>query len=229
MLSNFLAKLIRCNAARKDSDVCIEATKSWSGFNCMKSKTYCRNENYAKDPRRCCPETCELSEPFTKEKCMASSIGGHCTYPFYTHPQDCKEGMGSSISTSITYLYNHYFYLSFLICFNTSFVTIGFDLDLNFRLSGNGTLCSESGFQIIDDFNTCRSAAEFFGKTIGEYETVDNYPRGCYLERNDHVYFNNHEIGEKIHFAKPICSEKGMLISKMCYKFLTDGMKNPWG
>ena len=85
-----------------------------------------------------------------------------------------------------------------------------------------GKLCSESGFQIIDDFNTCRSAAEYFGKTIGEYETVDNYPRGCYLERNDHVYFNNHEIGEKIQFANPICSKKGTLISEICYTFLTE-------
>ena len=122
------------------------------------------------------------------------------------------------LSTLIMY----YFYLWFLICFNTSFVTIGFDLNSNFHLVGNGTLCSESGFQIIEDFNTCRSAAEYFGKTIGEYETVDNYPKGCYLERNDQVYFNNHEIGEKIQFANPICSKKGTLISEICYTFLTD-------
>ena len=82
-----------------------------------------------------------------------------------------------------------------------------------------GKLCSESGFQIIDDFSTCRSAAEYFGKTIGEYETVDNYPKGCYLERNDHVYFNNHEIGEKIQFANPICFRNGTLISEICFKF----------
>ena len=88
-----LVNFVKCNIARTDSDICIELTEGWSGFSCKDAKLYCWNTNYGKDPRRCCPETCELSEPFTKKKCLDSSIGGHCTYPFYTLPHECKEGM----------------------------------------------------------------------------------------------------------------------------------------
>ena len=89
---------------------------------------------------------------------------------------------------------------------------LGFEVDhvsVKFVLVGNGELCSESGFQIINDLNTCKSAAKIYGKAFGEYETADNYPKGCYIERNDHVYFNNHEIGRNISFATPICYRKG--------------------
>ena len=86
---------------------------------------------------------------------------------------------------------------------------LGFDISEDFVLVGNGTLCFESGFQRIEDLNSCKSAAEYYGKAFGEYETADNYPKGCYIERNDHVYFNNHEIGRNISFATPICYRKG--------------------
>ena len=97
LLLDVLADLIRCNVARKDSDVCIEVTEGWSDFNCKKSKIYCSSENYAKDPRRCCPETCEVSEPFTKKKCLDSKRGGTCIYPFPSLPDECSEGMRSFI------------------------------------------------------------------------------------------------------------------------------------
>ena len=68
----------------------------------------------------------------------------------------------------------------------------------------------ESRLEILADFKACKSAAEFYGKTFAEIETVHNYPKGCYVEKYDNVYFNSHQIGSRSSLANPICKQKGM-------------------
>ena len=78
--------------ARKDSDICIQLSPGWGNdYNCASGKLYCNT--YAEDPKRCCPESCQNSEPFTEGECLQSSAGGSCTYPFYTMPDECSECM----------------------------------------------------------------------------------------------------------------------------------------
>ena len=80
--------------ARKDSDICLQLSPEWGDvYKCTQGKPYCKNQNYAKDPKRCCPESCKNSEPFTETKCLQSETGGSCTYPFYTMPDECSECM----------------------------------------------------------------------------------------------------------------------------------------
>ena len=63
----------------KDSDACIQ--EAWgSSYKCSTaSKGYCTS--YAKDMRRCCPDSCETG-PLTEEACNnLKSTSGTCTYP----------------------------------------------------------------------------------------------------------------------------------------------------
>lgn len=81
-----------CYATKKDSDVCLQLSHGWESWNCRQAVPYCNNKGWAKDPWRCCPETCQLSEPFTEKECKQSTAGGSCTYPFYALPEQCSEG-----------------------------------------------------------------------------------------------------------------------------------------
>ena len=78
-----------------------------------------------------------------------------------------------------------------------------------YGLVGFGSLCSEAKLEPIAELDTCKTASEHYGKSFGGFETLEIYPKGCYLEKNEHVYFNNHPLGNKISYANPICHRKG--------------------
>ena len=80
----------------------------------------------------------------------------------------------------------------------------------DYALVGFGKLCMESRLPILADFKECKSAAKFYDKTFAAIETDHNYPKGCYVEKYDYVYFNSHQIGSKSSLANPICKQKGM-------------------
>ena len=65
----------------KDSDKCLQETPNneWVGYTCETSKEYC--DSWSKDMRRCCPKTCENTDPFTSEACNNAGTSGVCVYP----------------------------------------------------------------------------------------------------------------------------------------------------
>ena len=73
----------------------------------------------------------------------------------------------------------------------------------------NGETSWDSRFQDISDEEVCQDAAKEHEKRFSEVEVASNYPRGCYLESNDYVYFNFHETGKRHSNAMPICRGKG--------------------
>ena len=87
-----IASFIKCYSALKDSDTCLQTsdTSTWDGYDCSGSLWYC--ELWDKDMRRCCPETCKNSEPFTEIKCNQSNEKGTCLYPFFSLPDECYQG-----------------------------------------------------------------------------------------------------------------------------------------
>ena len=98
------------------------------------------------------------------------------------------------------------------ICFlfklgNSSSSTLDED-DTDYGTAGYGKLCPDSGFETLADIKTCKSAAKYYGKDFGETESVGNYPKGCYVNSNDHVYFNFHPTGRKSSSANSICQGK---------------------
>lgn len=87
---------------------------------------------------------------------------------------------------------------------------IGFTEGKDYDTAGGGRQCMELGLLTIADIHTCKSAAEYYGKTFAELEKVDNFPKGCYIATNDHVYFNIHQTGKENSLADPICYLKGI-------------------
>ena len=62
-----------------DSDECLENTPKWGpGKDCAYAKKYC--DSWAKDARRCCPETCKTGA-LTEDQCKALNSQGTCIYP----------------------------------------------------------------------------------------------------------------------------------------------------
>ena len=85
-------KIVRCNYAMKDSDVCIKVSPNWGmRYDCEDAKDYCKSQGWSKDAKRCCPESCRQSEPFTSIKCHKMT-GVSCEYPFYALSDECGEG-----------------------------------------------------------------------------------------------------------------------------------------
>jgi len=67
----------------RDSDECLASTPNWGpGSKCQDSESMCvdRSGSWAKDVRRCCPETCGTGV-LTKAMCEALVSKGTCTYP----------------------------------------------------------------------------------------------------------------------------------------------------
>ena len=71
-----------------DSDECLaktpgwgDMTYSWGEFerDCKYAKKHC--DTWAKDARRCCPETCNEGLALTKDQCKALNSKGTCIYP----------------------------------------------------------------------------------------------------------------------------------------------------
>ena len=69
--------LIECEPT--DSDECLKNSPEWSNSRvCSGVKSYC--DSWAKDVRRCCPQTCGTGL-LTESQCKALDSKGTCTYP----------------------------------------------------------------------------------------------------------------------------------------------------
>ena len=69
--------LIECEPT--DSDECLTITPNWDeNRDCAFAKSYC--DSWAKDARRCCPQTCGTGL-LTKSQCNALDSKGTCIYP----------------------------------------------------------------------------------------------------------------------------------------------------
>lgn len=76
-----------------DDDVCLTKSPGWaSNRDCAYAKNYCNS--WAKDARRCCPQTCE-SGLLTKAQCENLDSKGTCIYP--TKSQCPNEGIKDNI------------------------------------------------------------------------------------------------------------------------------------
>ena len=74
----FVCSLILDYCQRKDNDLCLQESPEWGTYaTCINSDMYC--ESYAKDMKRCCPETCNSSD-FTQKDCKHDTGSGTCIY-----------------------------------------------------------------------------------------------------------------------------------------------------
>ena len=75
----------------KDDDKCLQKSPGWSiSYKCKTSTQYCNS--WAKDMKRCCPDTCKSGE-FTEVDCRLSKGLGTCIYPSVS--QGCKSGLSN--------------------------------------------------------------------------------------------------------------------------------------
>ena len=80
-----------------DSDTCLRNSPDWGSTRTCRwakgqtSKNYCNT--WAKDMRRCCPESCDTGDlvtiKFTEEDCTKFPGEGTCTYP---NKAQCTDG-----------------------------------------------------------------------------------------------------------------------------------------
>ena len=76
----------------KDSDACLKASgKNWAKYTCSSSTKWCTS--WAKDMKRCCPESCK-SGSFFESDCEKDGGKGICIYPNEAQPDEtpCKKG-----------------------------------------------------------------------------------------------------------------------------------------
>ena len=74
--------------------MCLKSLSSWSGYDCKGSKYFCNT--WSKDLYRCCPESCGIQEPFTKNDCIKHGGKGSCTYPFLVEDEICNNINGNN-------------------------------------------------------------------------------------------------------------------------------------
>ena len=106
MLKSNLNKLIwfHTECVPSDDDACLINSPGWhSSRDCAYAKKYCNS--WAKDAKRCCPQTCE-SGFLTKAQCESLSSKGTCIYP--TRSQCPNEGIKDKIGFSIVTLLVYY-------------------------------------------------------------------------------------------------------------------------
>ena len=81
-----LLPLIECLPT--DSDECLANSPNWdAGRDCAYAKSYCTS--WAKDARRCCPETCGTGL-LTESECNSLDSKGTCIYPLKNN--QCPKG-----------------------------------------------------------------------------------------------------------------------------------------
>ena len=87
----------------KDSNKCLKNASwkwgaSWKCFHFTETGGYKHLCNdWAKDTRRCCPEACGNTKPFTKAACETFSSIGECTYP---NEAQCGENGESPVKSA---------------------------------------------------------------------------------------------------------------------------------
>ena len=77
MLNTYIKQIIFCliECVPRDDDECLASTPNWSSTkDCAYAKKYC--DSWAKDARRCCPQTCG-SGLLTESQCNALNSIGH--------------------------------------------------------------------------------------------------------------------------------------------------------
>ena len=77
-----------------------------------------------------------------------------------------------------------------------------------FDLSKPNGVCSDEGATTILTEEKCRSAiSEIPGASVfGLVESDSEWPKGCYLATNGHVYWNNHKTGSPNKDARQVCN-----------------------
>ena len=86
----------------KDSDTCLKAAgTNWSKYTCSSSTKWCTS--WAKDMKRCCPESCGVTGIFTESHCKEFGGKGSCIYPNEAQPDEtqCNRGKANSIASII--------------------------------------------------------------------------------------------------------------------------------
>ena len=91
----------------RDDDYCLQESEGWgSAYTCSLSTRYC--DNYGKDMRRCCPDSCGTGV-FTESDCNDFDGGGKCIYP---NGAQCSEGAKIFISYRHSYKYKHKYFIN---------------------------------------------------------------------------------------------------------------------
>ena len=83
----------------KDSDACLKASgKNWAKYTCSSSTKWCTE--WAKDMKRCCPESCGFDGSFSESDCKNVGGKGSCIYPNKAQPDEtqCNKGEADSIN-----------------------------------------------------------------------------------------------------------------------------------
>ena len=79
----------------KDSDACLKsAGTNWSKYTCSSSTKWCTS--WAKDMKRCCPESCVVTGTFSESACKEAAGKGSCIYPNEAQPDETKCDKGKS-------------------------------------------------------------------------------------------------------------------------------------
>ena len=85
----------------KDSDACLKASgKNWAKYTCSSSTKWCTS--WAKDMKRCCPESCRVTGSFFESDCKDVGGKGSCIYPNEAQPDETQCDKGEAISITIT-------------------------------------------------------------------------------------------------------------------------------
>ena len=63
----------------------------------------------------------------------------------------------------------------------------------------------QTGYDDIDDVKDCQKFASDARKRFRKTESSSSSPKGCYLYRNQAVYYNFHNIGGERYDESPIC------------------------
>ena len=93
LYKQIIFRLIEC--VPTDDDECLSSTRYWgSKKDCSYAKKYC--DSWAKDAKRCCPQTCG-SGLLTKFQCNNLKSKGTCIYPNNVINQCPNEGIKDQV------------------------------------------------------------------------------------------------------------------------------------
>ena len=79
-----------------------------------------------------------------------------------------------------------------------------------YPIAGFNRLCSDTGYERIVGLDRCKEAAKSLGRKFSVSKAWKQYPNGCYIYSNNHVFFNYHATGTRSQYACPVCFRQGM-------------------
>ena len=74
-----------------------------------------------------------------------------------------------------------------------------------YALSDWNQTCSDLPKPRIQRENECIKASKSYGLSYLGAHTYANYPRGCFKNRNNHVYWNKHSTGSNYKDCQAVC------------------------